>query len=80
MYAAYFDVMPMVSELIATGGVDVHKEDLAGNTALHFAYAAGAMNVAAHLESCKADVNQRNFSGRTALDVMGCRDALSISK
>ena len=62
--------------ILLDNGADVHVTDLERNSALHLAYAYGALSSALLLESCGANTDLLNGRQRVPSEEAGRQDAL----
>jgi hypothetical protein len=68
-YAAYCGHSAVVELLLAQEGINVNLKDSLGYTALHWAAIEGHQGVVELLLQNGADINEKNNSGNTALDL-----------
>lgn len=71
MIAAACNLLDAIALLVEAGADATLKDNIGGNTALHYAYCAGSMAAASLLEELGADANAVNNQGQTPIEVTG---------
>lgn len=76
MLAAASNLLDAITLLLDAGADMGLRDNIGGNTALHYAYAAGSMAAASLLEERGADINVLNCAGKSPIDVTGVMSSI----
>lgn len=76
MFAAACNLLDAIILLLDSDADMNLKDNISGNTALHYAYATGSMAAASLLEERGADMSVKNCDGKIPIDVTGIMNSI----